>query len=226
MTALTDRIRERGHWRIAIRPERYVENRVELIHRLFPLVEGAAVEIRGWDFPHIDRTQAPHIDVDWVGQESEWQHHLEAWRLYMSGQFIDVAGFPSDWRDQSAVWPADGGWEAGKELGVGEVVYKLTEIVEFGARLALSEVGDAQMYMGIIVGGLSGRQLIIDDPRKVPFMHPYVCEIEELPLERSIEREDLVGRPREVSVEFARELFARFGWNPSAETLLGFLRPW
>lgn len=225
MSELTDRIRDRGHWRVKIRPLRYVERRVEAIHRLFPIVERASVEIRGWDFPHIDRNRTAHIDVDWVGQESEWQHHLEAWRIYLSGQFLDIAGFPGDWRDLSTVWPPDSGWVTGTELGVGEVVYKLTEIIEFAARLTLSELGDGETSVSIVAAGLSGRQLKVDDPRKAPLLHPYVCEIDEFPIEQTFDGDQLVGAAVPTAVSMAQELFARFGWNPSTETVLGFLDP-
>lgn len=225
MSELTDLIKERGHWQVVIRPERHVGRRVDEIQVLFPLVESAAVEIRGWDFPHIDRTSQPHIDVDWVGQESAWQHHLEAWRLYMSGQFLDLAGFPSDWRDRSTVWPGGDDWEPGRHLVVGEAVYKLTEIAEFAARLALTEVGDTPMRVSVCPTGLMGRELIILDPLKVPLMHSYTAHIERLPMTRIIDSEELVGHAAEIAISMARELFARFGWNPSEETLLGFMKP-
>lgn len=224
MTALTDQIRTRGHWRIVIRSEVFRPRRVERIRELFPLVAGAAVEIRGWDFPHIDRTTQPHIDVDWVGQESAWEHALESWRLYMSGQFVDVAGFPNDWRDLSRVWPADPNWEPGQDFGVGEAVYKLTEVVEFAARLSLSSVGDRRMYLGVTAAGLRGRLLVVDDPRKMPFAHQYRCEIDELPLERTLDRDHLIAEPLEIALELATELFARFQWNAGHELLAGFLR--
>jgi hypothetical protein len=207
-----------------IRPDEFTERRVERVQELFPLVEGAAVEIRGWDFPHIDRTTQPHVDVDWVGQESVWEHALESWRLYMSGQFVDVVGFPNDWRDQSTVWPAGPNWEPGQEFGVGEAVYKLTEIVEFAARLSLSSVGDERMYLGVTAAGLGGRLLVVDDPMKMPFAHEYRCGIDELPLERVLDRDHLVAEPLEVALELATEVFARFHWNTGHEVLTGFLR--
>jgi hypothetical protein len=191
---------------------------------LFPLVERSAVEIRGWDFPHIDRTTPPHVDVDWVGQESVWEHALESWRMYLSGQFIDIAGFPSDWRDRSRVWPPDGNWAPGQEFGVGEAVYKVTEIVEFAARLSLSEAGDERMHLKVTAAGLKERLLVVDDPRKRPFAHQYRCGIDELPLERVLDRDHLIAEPLEIALDLATELFARFRWDASYEVLADFLR--
>src|SRR5690606_22524925 len=122
-------------------------------------------------------------------------------------------------------WPPTGDWEVGRDLGVGETVYKLTEIVEFAARLALSPVGDSQMSIAIRAVGLNGRRLVVDDPRKLSFSMPYQSEIEEFPIDRSLSTEELVGHTPEVAIGFAKELFARFGWTPSEETLLGFLKP-
>lgn len=224
MTELTDQIRSRGHWRVVIRPDVYREHRIEKIQDLFPLVERSAVEIRGWDFPHIDRTNEPHVDIEWVGQESVWEHALESWRMYLSGQFIDLVGFPRDWRDRSRVWPADSNWAPGNECGVGEAVYRLAEISEFAARLSLSAAGDQSMYVMVTVAGLNGRQLVVDDPKKMPFARRHRCEIDELPLEKVLDRDHLIAEPLDVALEFATELFARFNWEPSHEVLTGFLR--
>src|SRR3989337_3033873 len=103
---LLEKIKSRGYWRVVIRPGRFVEKRIRDITVLYPIIQKTTVELRGWDFPHVDPHINPHIDVDWVGQESEWEEFLEIWRFYRSGQFVDLAGIPEDWRDQSKLWPA------------------------------------------------------------------------------------------------------------------------
>jgi hypothetical protein len=107
MSGLADEIRSRGHWQIIIRPEAFDAARISDVSALYPIVQQTSVQLRGWDFPHVDRREQPTIDLDWVGQDTRWNHHFEIWRLYQSGQFIDLCGFKDDWRDQSHLWLPD-----------------------------------------------------------------------------------------------------------------------
>ena len=118
-SGLLDLIKSRGHWRVEIRPTRFVPNRVERIAELYPLVERLSVRFRGWDYPHMDSRNGPHIDKDWVGQEFAWAHYKEIWRLYQSGKFIHVFALSEDWRDESDVWPAPPGWNPVIDLHYG-----------------------------------------------------------------------------------------------------------
>ena len=95
---------------------------------LLPTVQRCVVQIRGWDFPHLSNQVEIERQADWIGQSSEWEHLLEAWRFYQSGQFVDLSGIWEDWRDQSSLHPAGGDWRQGQTLGVGDALFRLTEI--------------------------------------------------------------------------------------------------
>jgi hypothetical protein len=216
---LVEKIKSRGYWRVMIRPGRFVEKRIGEISTLFPIIQKASVEFRGWDFPHVDTRTNPRIDVDWVGQQFEWEQYLEIWRFYQSGQFVDVVGIPSDWRDQSKLWPADEGWSPGSLLGIGEVLFRFIEIFEFAARLSLTEAGDESITIQIIVGGLAGRKLFVDIPNRWPMFKEYKASLSEFPYTIELSRTELVAQPRELSLKPTAELFARFGWIPDAAAL-------
>jgi len=219
MSALLDKIRSRGYWRVTIRPKSFIEKRIQNISALYPIVQKASVELRGWDFPHIDQRTNTHIDIDWIKQESEWQQFLELWHFYQSGQFVDIAGMPEDWYDQSTLWPAPQGWEPGRLLEIGDALFRFTEIFEFAARLALTEAGDELMYVEVTVSGLKGRSLWVDIPNRLPFRQNYVASLSELPYEIELPRSDLVAQPQELALKPANELFARFGWQQDANLL-------
>lgn len=196
-----------------------MESRIADYSALLPIVKNASVSLRGWDFPHIDPHVDPQRDVDWVGQESEWQQFLEIWRLYQSGQFVDLVGMPWDWRDRSDLWPADRDWKPGTSLGVMDALFRFTEIHEFAARLALTEGGDDFMHIEVTVGGLRERALRVDSHDRVLFFQTYKASLDELPYEHVVPRSELVAQPRELALRPASELFARFGWQPSQEML-------
>jgi len=221
VTDLISKIRSRGHWRVIVRPAAFKGDRVGEIGSLLPLVERSSVSLRGWDFPHIDRRKQPHIDVDWVGQELDWEHHVELWRLYQSGQFVHIGGMWEDWRDQSSLWPPDRTWKAGNRLGVIDTTFRFIEIFEFAARLCQTEAGDERVRISVTLSGLKGRTLVLDSPYRIPFLEEYKAGIAELPYEVELSRADLIAAPREHALEPTARLFARFGWNAGRDMLKG-----
>lgn len=232
-TSLIERIRSRGHWRVVIRPTRFVEKLIPSVVDLFPIVQKSAVELRGWDFPHIAQNQRPHIDIDWVGQEFEWQHYLEIWRFYQSGQFVHVSGMFDDWRDQSELWnrPLPANWQPGADMPFTNTVWRFTEIFEFASRLAASDAYSAvdRVQVEIVLSRLQGRRLYVDAPRKTPFLNNYQATLNELPFSAEYNREDLIAESRKLALPPASELFQRFGYNPPLamveEVQAGLYRP-
>lgn len=220
MSALLDKIRSRGHWRAVIRPQVFVERRISQINELHPIIQKTSVQLRGWDFPHLDTHTKHHIDIDWIGQESEWEGYLEIWRFYQSGQFIDIAGMHEDWLDQRRSLPtAREDWRPGLILGIGNALFRFTEIFEFAARLAITQAGEDIMHIEITVSGLEGRKLWVDSPSRMPMRHNYEASITELPYQVELSRTELIATPRELALKPTIELFQRFGWEPSQDVL-------
>lgn len=218
---LAEKIRSRGYWRVVIRPQDFRRDRVENIARLFPLVRDASVQLRGWDFPHIDLKRPPRIDREWVGQEYDWEHYVEGWRMCRSGQFLFLGGIPEDWRDQSSLWPPDGSWRPVTRLPAVDALYSYTEVFEFAARLALTEAGSDWMRVEITVSGLRGRSLAADPQSDFSSLPAAEATVDELPLVYDVSREDLVARPREFAAGASAELFRRFNVDPPQDLLRG-----
>ena len=229
MSEPLDKLRSRGHWRVVIRPGQFLPARIKDIASLQAILQNNFVELRGWDFPHLDPHTEPHIDVDWVGQESEWEHYLEVWRFYQSGQFVDITSMSGEWRDQSGLSPPDANWRPGQFLGVGDAVSTYTEIFVFASRLALTEEWDEGVHIEVTCTGLDGRRLWVDSRNRWPMRRIYEATIQELPYKVDLLRTALVAEPWELALEPARELFQRFGWNPTMDmlrSLQGELRRW
>jgi len=217
VTDLIATIQARGFWRVEIRPTEFKKDRVRELGTLFPIVERCAVVFRGWDFPHIDRRKQPHVDLDWVGQELEWEHHLELWRLYQSGQFVHLGGIWDDWRDQSGLWAPERGWKPGLRISVLDTTWRFVEIFEFAARLSQTEAGHDRMSIVVTLSGLRGRVLHLESPRRVPLLEEYKAAIDQYPYEVELSRADLLAAPREYALEATVRLFERFGWNLGRE---------
>jgi hypothetical protein len=218
MANLVEDIRSRGYWEVIIRPTKLVPQRVPDISALYPIVAHSSVQFRGWDFPHIDEREKI-IAIDWVGQETRWEHMREAWRLYRSGQFYHLGGIWDDWRDESKFWPSTTGWQRGSRLGIGDVLFRFAEIFEFAARLATSRAGDDSMHVEVRLSGLADRVLSVDSPNRLPSPVQHRITINEFPFERDVARTELVADPRALALEGAVELFLRFDWHPPVQNL-------
>ena len=217
MTALLDKIRSRGYWRVVIRPMTFVQDRIPSIASLRPIIEKTSVDLRGWDFPHID----PHVNIDihedWIEQAFEWLEYLEVWRLYQSGQFVDIVAIPSDWFDQSSHGPA--GWEVETRLPIVDALFTLTEIFEFASRLALTEAGDDPVHIEITLAGLAGRELFVGDPGRAPLFRRYTTQMSEFKRTFNMSRSELVASAKDLALTEALELFSHFGWDTTREHL-------
>lgn len=219
MNELVKKIRSRGYWEVVIRPHMFVGKRLPVITGLYRLVERTSVNLRGWDFPHIDPHTEPHIDVDWIGQESQWENYLEVWRFYQSGQFFDILGMDEDWHDQSSLWPPSGDWRPGATFSVTDAVFRFTEIFEFGTRLQLAGAGDESVHIEVTAGGLKGRELVFDVPGRVGLFRKRKASLDKLPYQVNLPQAELIANPRELALKPAIELFQRFDWDPSIDLL-------
>ncbi|MDQ6948580.1 MAG: hypothetical protein M3256_20550 [Actinomycetota bacterium] len=217
MSEVTEKIRSRGYWRLVIRPAEFVPDAVPY-ESLTDTIRAVQVRMRGWNLPHFREPFA--YGGDWVGHESQFHHHLEAWRFFTSGQFADLVAFASDWRDESGLHPPPKDWEPRKETPVWESLFRFTEFFELAARLALRISTSDRIVVRIETHGLRGRSLVVDDPKRANFFEPYVASIEGLPFEDEYSRDELIARARGEAVRAARHLFLRFGWTTVTEELL------
>ncbi len=217
MSGLLDKIRSKGYWRVVVRPNHFVEKRVEDIAALKPILEKSSVRLRGWDFPHINGRGKSYPDRDSIAQEFEWDHYHELWRLFQSGQFVYYGGFVVDWMDRETV--TSGSQLPKKMLSVPDAVFRFTEVLEFASRLALTKAGAEQMHIEVTAGGLKGRELWLDPARYVRPLLPQTAMIDELPYEIDLPAAKLIAHPRELALTPARELFKRFDWDANLDVL-------
>jgi hypothetical protein len=212
------KIRTRGYWRVVIRPTSFDAKHIPDYADLFPIVEKNSVRLRGWDYPHVDSGRPPDRGADWVGQECDWQHFIEVWRLYQSGQFVHYFALAGEWRDHSESWSADRGWSPGRHIYFANTIYSLMEIFEFAARPSQSPAGSSLMHVEIDLRNLKGRHLIEDLP-VVTLHRDYRTEMPEWKYPWDGPQTELIARPRELAAGAAQELFERFGLNNSLETV-------
>jgi hypothetical protein len=216
---LGTRIKERGYWQTSLRPKIYKQNRLRLLPdaaAAVAAVQGLSVQLRGWDFPHIDPNSPPQIEADSVGQETEWEHFVELWRIFASGQFFHLAGMRHDWGADRVVGLSAKVPATAPILGVRDAVWRFTEVAAFAGAYARDLLRGEGLSVEVTAGGLRGRRLVVDSNEAIGFSQnflattqcPYKASFE---VDGSMSKEDLL----QVAREHVLGLYALFGYGPS-----------
>jgi hypothetical protein len=225
---LTD-VRSRGHWEVVIRPQPF-KQRVTDSKELLQIIEKSAVELGGWRFPFVpDRegelTNGQRLrDEDSIRQVHRWEHHLEAWRFYRTGQFGVATSVGWDWRDQSGWWPVRDGetWNANSVIGIGHIVQMLLQIFLFASRIAESTAGDEKLDIEIVLAPTLGRELFSDFPLRM--LRPgYKADIDRIRLPMDVSRTELLASTDDLTASAATRVFGEFGFKPAPNILKEFV---
>lgn len=215
---LLTEILSRGHWDIRIRPVTFQQERVPLSD-LRQLLMRASLNYRGWEVPYIT-PRLPETGVDWISLEYQRENGLQAWRFFQSGQFAAELGLLDDW-DEKLTYPIQKFWKLGEALSILDVVFSLTEVFGLVSRLAITDIyrEERQIVVDVKLCGVKNR-ILYNRGIYSGFEMGYTTVAENIPYTVTLEKEDSIGRPRELAIEAAQFFFERFsGWKPSAQLL-------
>ena len=223
-TTIRQAIRSRGHWRVEITPVDYEEERIDDLGELAQIVPQHTVALRGWDYPHIDTNSPVLRGLDWAGQDTAWQHHLDSWRVFTNGLFLSMNGLRDDWKDRSPYDSPNEDWAPGGALGVGDTIYTLTEVFEFATRLSSSPIGATAVVVSTKLVGAKDRALYVDNRGRGSLYRDYHAAIDEIPLQVTVARSALLAEAWDLAAVQARKLFQLFTWDCPLATIHDFQR--
>ena len=145
-----------AYFDVAVRPGPYDPERLNPAE-LGPFIEEQAVRLRGWPVPMVSPRDPLQRSGTSLAQDSQSQFHVEAWRVFTSGQFLHRRALATDVRDtadQRAEHP-----QATGAVAVWDVLLYIVEVAELGARLA-SRLGCDTIGFDVSVRGIMGRELV------------------------------------------------------------------
>jgi len=211
-------LKTRGYYRINFRPREYRSDALEL-SACQDLVQENKVSLRGWDYPHFPKELELNVRDDHYEGWTNWAGYREVWRLYQSEQFIILRALREDWASESMF--QDLQLQPGSVLSViGSLVYELTEACEFLARLHRAGLYGEGAVLRIRLSGTRGRALWIDDRGRVPLLHTYRCDADEITFEKALSASELVVGDPSLAIAAIRHVLDRFGWhNPSDDVV-------
>ncbi len=207
---LLESIQGIGHWRVNLRPLQPLAEKLSF-SRCLEEVDRARVEIRGWDYPHINRQSdesggSSRLE-DCYESWCSWHTQHEFWRMYRSGQFLSYKVLSSDLGLEGRTTP-------NLVLGVQDTIFTVTEFVEFTIRLIKNSVYKNGAFVNIQLNKTFNRRLQAGQGR-MPFFEPKYTEAQNICLERNLMPDQVDTGATEVACSVLLELFDYFGWNPN-----------
>lgn len=221
-----DVIRGYPHWRVQIRPTTFDRERIPSLALCWQLVNKAKLSLRGWDYPHIDYSENQENQANWVGSWANFMGHIEYWRLYQSGQFLHLFVAPevaeSSWQEKLRsrarvlIGPQRHDQVRGF-LSIVNVVWRISEIFEFAARLTESQLYGDDVSIRISLLNMQGYGLSETDRT---FHELYINDSEDLGREWTVSVVKLLASPAEHALVATTWLLERFSWLDPPQTTL------
>lgn len=211
------KIRSRGYWHVILRPRTYHRERIASLREAQRIVEENQIRHRGWYFPHTDSRDL-HRGVEYVESNSEFREIKEHWRYYEDGRFIFCAGLGEDWfADDRSLAPND--WlkriQPGAVLDILSVLYQVSEIYEFAARLAERGVFGSDIVVRINLVNMEGRQLVFLPGTGRRLSLSYTYHAKELPRESVVSMGDMVSHWTTLAYKHFAWITDKFGFDAS-----------
>lgn len=219
MKELIKKVKQKGFWRINIKPTEFIEQRLSTIEDCVDTINTCKVVLRGWDYPHIDKTGVNVSGNDSIESSCDWEEggHFEYWRLYQSGQFVHYFSMREDYvidEEQLKKIQFNYHTSAKKFLSIISTLFSITEIFEFAQRLMEKGVMGDEVEIVIELGDIEGRQLFFWDSFSRHLSQNYICAFrdENIIVKRVVKKEELLSGGKEMALDACMEVFKKFGW--------------
>ncbi|MBW4079613.1 MAG: hypothetical protein HIU84_14140 [Acidobacteria bacterium] len=198
------------HFKFAIRPNGYDEERVEYAG-LSDAVRQAAIGVRGWPYPFV---QAPDLGASWVSEASTVVHK-EMWVAFESGQFGSWHNIPRDSDGEYGAYPGR------QVVPIWLPVTHFTEVMAFAIRYQALTAPAVPMNIDLELVGATGWTLAAGDGRRALLHGDYTLKTSHWKRTLAIpaHAKGLVDA-RDLAVAPSLHLLQRFGWVGANEQII------
>ncbi len=230
--SLPEKIKKSPHWRVNFRPTSH-KTRFENPSDAFNLLQQSQVRLRGWPYPFVSDDSREKVRAkEYIASGSDFGGHVEYWRMYYSGQFINLftvrEKVDQSWDEklrkeanQLMLRPADlNVADIPGFINIINLLYHFTEIFEFVSRLCSKKLYDMNLEIIVELHKAKGFALIAEFPKFWSSHYPATTD----PITKStiFESEQLLTRSAKFALDWAIYFFDQFGWdNPPVEVLRG-----
>jgi hypothetical protein len=220
LSEIIAKIKSRGYWEVIIRPLKFEKELLKNLKDCANLVLENKVRLRGWDYPHVSNKYGIQSGDNWVENVTDWSSYEEFWRMYQSGQFFHLFGCREDWWGPVQIfWSEKHTLEPGYGLSFLSTLYTFTEIYEFVSRLSKKGLFDDFLNVSITLHGMKKRRIVTLEINRT-LNDNYICNIEDIQLNRKIATSEIIGKSSEFAVDDTYRVFERFNWlDPPRQVL-------
>lgn len=203
---MLEKIHRTGYWRIVLHPTEFHKQRISSLEESLAIVERSKVSLRGSDYPFADPEKVV-FGEDWISLAEDSEFEMEFWRFYQSGQFIHHLALP---RVEQYGKPA---------IELRDLLYQLTEVFEFAARLAIRGVFGGEAAVHIQLNNIQGYALLVKGGHPVPSMR-YRSTSASLEWKHSLPTLTLMGNASELALDVAQQFLEAFGYHTDRQLLV------
>jgi hypothetical protein len=206
-TDLLRKIWSKAYWHIWIRPTEFKRARFQSVEHCRRFVISSQVPVPGnFGYPSFS-AETLEVGGEWIAGEIEHSgkqlSHAERWILFRSGQFVHNLGLEEI--------P-----QLGDRVHVLEILDTVTSAFEFAARMADQSVLSPRAVITFELSGVAGRGLtwpqdFLGDTDRVE--RNCWCQEETVSAERRVTTDELKVQRRELALQVALEIYAKFGWT-------------
>ncbi|MDD5731954.1 MAG: ATP-binding protein [Patescibacteria group bacterium] len=202
-----DELVRRGYWEIVVKPKRYKKDFISDVVVLRKDIEEQRVQLRGWDFPHIDRDDFVNANGGVQSWTKFLPKHVSAFRFYQSGLFVYKNSFWEDGREGDDID------KVLKEFSFIGAIYSMTEIFLFIKQFYIDKIKyDDELDIKIILHKTDGRELKSYEPMVIWF-GGYTSREPTIILEDTISAIKIQSSWKEIANDFCMKMFHIFNWN-------------
>jgi len=221
MEDLIKKIESKGYWKVILRPNIYKANLIPSLPECKKLIQANNLELRGWDYPHIDREGIMVASENSVHSYCDWPEGpmFEYWRFYQTGQFVHYFAMREDLRIsdlKKKEFQDEFGNKIEKFLSILSTVYSVTEIYQFASKL-FSKLDIEGVEIIIELHDVNKRMLTFWDNFGRFLSRPYICEFSSGVLTigkgEIISKENLIKNSSELAIDSTIKIFNAFNWD-------------
>lgn len=207
---LLERIQQKAHWRVLIRPLAALETELSF-RTCLDVVTASKVSVRGWDYPHTESERPDTRGGAGRGENfyeswTDWEGFREFWRMYRSGQFLSYNLL----HGELGMFGTPGGQRIVPTV---DTVYSVSEYVEFAQRLGKNIPLNAGYEIAVSLRNAVGYQLDAG-PGRMPFLSALTNSSQDLTVTKRVRLNDMSSGTVEIANAILLEIFDYFGWNP------------
>jgi hypothetical protein len=215
------KLKTRGYFIVDVYPNTINEERITPVIKCKEVLKDSAIQLRGWDYPHIPTVTLDHQNIYVAGSKVEawidWEQYKEVLQLHKSGHFLHLFGLFEDWFEEDS-------WNSGNDiyskikpgtvLLIINMVYRITEVFVYLRNLVNTGLYDDGITVKLTLNNTKNRVLKVIEPSRAPLFMDYRCMQDSIEFpEKTYSKDEVLNNYLDIALENIVYLCNQFNWD-------------